>query len=121
METEKERKLSFSFRKVLLTLLNVLGEIETAVAFVVLPNFHRYYQNVLLKHGACDEAEFYKRLVFTSDGVVVGVVSASDLVKIENRSRKCSQNGSSFLRDSAYDSDAYVGVVSGSRRINPAL
>ena len=38
------------------------------------------------------------RLVFTGDRVGIGVVSAPDLVKIENRSRKQSQNGSIFFR-----------------------
>ena len=49
------------------------------------------------------------RLVFTGNRVGVGVVSASDPVKIENWSRKRSRNGS-ISSDSAYDSVAYDPV-----------
>ena len=38
------------------------------------------------------------KVVFTVDGVGVGVLSASNLVKIENQRDKRSQNGSIFFR-----------------------
>ena len=37
-------------------------------------------------------------VVFAGDGVGVGVLSASDLVKMENQRHKRSQNGSIFFR-----------------------
>ena len=63
-----------------------------------------------------------KRLVFTSDGVGIGVVkSAYDLVKIKNRSRKRSHKRDGigvrrirtfpFSSDSAYDSVTYVPLM----------
>ena len=53
-------------------------------------------------------------LVFTDEGVgvIVRVVSASDVEKIENWSCKQSQNGS-FFSDSAYDSNAFDEVKTG--------
>ena len=53
---------------------------------------------------------FVLRLVFTGDQIGVRVVSASDLVKFENRSHKPGVRTVPFSSDSAYDSDAYEPV-----------
>ena len=70
---------------------------------------------MLLMFNGC--MTFLLRLVFTSDGVGVGVVVGDDLVKIEKRSRKRSHKLDGigverirtfpFSSDSAYDSVAY--------------